>query len=55
MMAEIEGWALFDDVPDKSMMLCKFKGRLTPDQMKQDLILKPAPDNEPYRETKVVW
>jgi hypothetical protein len=55
MMAEIEGWTLFDDVPDESMMLCKFKGRLTPDQMKQDLILKPAPDNEPYRETKTVW
>lgn len=55
MMAEFEEWALFDNVPDESMMLCKFKGRLTPEQMKQDLIFEPAADNEPYRETKVVW
>lgn len=47
--------ALLDNLPEQSMMLCKFKGRLTPDQMKQDLILTPAPDNEPYRETKIVW
>jgi hypothetical protein len=47
--------ALFDDLPKQPMMLCKFKGRLTPGQMKQDLVLRPAPDNEPYRETKIVW
>ena len=54
-MAEVEKWALFDDMPDKPMMLCKFKGRLPPEKMKRDLVLEPAADNEPYRETKVVW
>ncbi|MBN2130357.1 MAG: DUF2330 domain-containing protein [Sedimentisphaerales bacterium] len=53
--ADVEKWPLLDNVPDESMMLCKFKGRLTPERMKQDLIFEAAADSTPYRETKVVW
>lgn len=53
--AEMEEWPLLRDLPDKPMMLCKFKGRLTPEQMKQDLEFTPSPDNEPYRERLIVW
>jgi hypothetical protein len=35
--------------------LCKFKGTLTPDQMRKDLDLEPAADDAPYREHRVVW
>jgi hypothetical protein len=45
---------LFKDMP-KSMFLCKFKSTLTPEQMKTDIVFENAPDNEPYRETKIVW
>ena len=37
------------------MILCKFEGILTPEQMEQDIIFEYALDNEPYKETKVVW
>jgi len=53
--AELEEWPLLRDLPDKPLMLCKFKGRLTPEQMKQDLEFAPATDNEPYRERLIVW
>jgi hypothetical protein len=53
--AEIEEWPLLRDVPQRAMMLCKFKGRLTPTQMSQDLEFTPAQDNQPYRERKIVW
>jgi hypothetical protein len=45
---------LFKSLP-QSMFLCKFKDTLTPEQMKTDLVFESAPDNEPYRETKIVW
>jgi hypothetical protein len=53
--AEIKGWTLFDNLPETPMMLCKFKDRLTADQMKEDLVFEAAADNEPYRERKTVW
>jgi hypothetical protein len=43
----------FKDLP-QSMILCKFKDKLTPEQMKSDIIFESALDNKPYRETKVV-
>ncbi|MHC4508973.1 MAG: DUF2330 domain-containing protein [Planctomycetota bacterium] len=46
--------ALFADVP-KSATLCKFKKRLKPQEMKEDIVFDFAPDNESHRETKVVW
>ena len=46
---------LFDGLPDTGMTLCKFKGILTPVQMKEDLVFEPTSDNTPYRETRIVW
>jgi hypothetical protein len=54
-LAEAEQWPLLRDVPEGSMTLCKFKGRLTPAQMRQDLEFTAAPDNEPCRERAIVW
>ncbi len=45
---------LFADV-SKFMYLCKFKKKLKPEEMKKDLEFEFAPDNEPYKETKLVW
>lgn len=53
--AEVEQWPLLRDLPETPMMLCKFKGRLTPAQMRQDLEFTVAPDNEPYRERRIAW
>ncbi len=55
LQAEREQWPLLRDLPATPMALRKFKGRLTPAQMKQDLEFTAAPDNEPYRENKIVW
>jgi len=52
--AEPETSELFVDVP-KFMYLCKFKKKLKPEEMKKDLEFEFAPDNEPYKETKLVW
>ncbi len=35
--------------------LCKFKDRLTPDKMSEDIIFNKAEDDEPYREHIVKW
>lgn len=51
---EQEARALFTDTPE-SMILCKFKKRLKPKEMKQDIVFEFAPDNDPYVETKIVW
>lgn len=45
---------LFADVPEY-MYLCKFKKKLKPEEMKKDLEFEFAPDNEPYKEPKLVW
>jgi hypothetical protein len=45
---------LFADIP-KHMFLCKFKKKLKPQEMNRDLEFEFAPDNEPYKETKLVW
>lgn len=39
----------------QSMILCKFKKRLKPEEMTEDIVFDFAPDNEPYVETKIVW
>jgi hypothetical protein len=35
--------------------LCKFKGTLTPEQMREDLVFALAEDREPYRKHFVTW
>ena len=35
--------------------LCKFKDRLTPAQMSQDIVFRAANDDEAYREHVVEW
>lgn len=47
--------AVMDSLPDKNMMLCKFKGTLTSVQMKEDLVFEPADDNIPYRDREIIW
>ncbi|MHC4638906.1 MAG: DUF2330 domain-containing protein [Planctomycetota bacterium] len=42
----------FRDVKTKSWQMCKFKGTLRPDQMKEDIVFKQAKDDEPYREIR---
>jgi hypothetical protein len=46
---------LFPQTGTKSMVLCKFKGRLTPGQMKEDLVFERAADSEPFRERRTTW
>ncbi len=46
---------LFSDIPKKPMFICKFKKKLSPEQMKQDLELEYAPDNNPYVKKIVRW
>jgi hypothetical protein len=52
--AEQEINDFFEGLP-QPMIFCKFKGKLTPEQMKTDIVFESAPDNKPYRETKVLW
>jgi len=35
--------------------ICKFKGRLTPEQMRKDAEFTEAADDEPYRSHEIVW
>jgi len=53
-VAEPETSVLFENIP-KFMYLCKFRKKLKPEEMKTDLELEFAKDNEPYREKKIVW
>jgi hypothetical protein len=52
--AEQETKDFFEGLP-QSMILCKFKGKLTSEQMKSDIVFDNAADNKPYRETVVIW
>lgn len=35
--------------------LCKFKDRLRPNEMTEDLVFSPAEDYAPYRESIIMW
>lgn len=52
--AEPESSDLSAGIP-KDMYLCKFKKKLTPEEMKKDLEFEIAKDNKPYREKKIIW
>lgn len=49
----VEPNGFFSDVKTKLWQMCKFKGTLEPDQMKEDIVFKQAKDDEPYR--KIRW
>ena len=42
----------FHDVKTELRQMCKFKGTLTPDQMKEDIVFRQAKDDKPYREIR---
>jgi hypothetical protein len=42
----------FHDVKTELWQMCKFKGTLKPDQMKEDIVFKQAKDDKPYREIR---
>ena len=52
---EIEPEGFFDPKMMNYPYLCKFKDRLTPEKMGQDIIFRQAKDEEPYREHIVKW
>ncbi|MHC4541316.1 MAG: DUF2330 domain-containing protein [Planctomycetota bacterium] len=51
---ETQAAALFSNVPEPAV-LCKFKKRLRPEEMRKDIVFDFAPDNDTYVETKIVW
>ena len=48
----VEPNGFFSDAKTKLQKMCKFKGTLKPDQMKEDIVFKQAKDDEPYREIR---
>ncbi|NIV70051.1 MAG: DUF2330 domain-containing protein [Phycisphaerae bacterium] len=42
----------FRDAKTKSWQMCKFKGILKPEKMKEDIVFKQAKDNEPFKEIR---
>jgi hypothetical protein len=49
----VEPNSFFEKTKDDGWYLCKFKGKLTTEQMAEDIIFKQADDDKPYRET--IW
>lgn len=49
----VEPNGFFRDAKTKLWQMCKFKGTLKPDQMKEDIVFKQAMNDEPYR--KIRW
>jgi hypothetical protein len=45
----------FQEFSEDLTHLCKFKGVLRPDQMRDDLLLEPAPGQTDFRETVIRW
>jgi len=52
---EEEAFWRMEGLPDKRMILCKFKGTMTAAQMREDLVFEATTDNAPYRETIWTW
>src|SRR5882724_2543595 len=53
--ADIDPEGFFDPKKMNFPYLCKFKDRLTPDRMREDIIFSEAEDDKPYREHIVKW
>ena len=50
--SKVEPNEFFRDAKTKLWQMCKFKGTLKPDQMKEDIVFKQAKGDEPYREIR---
>jgi len=48
----VEPNGFFCDAKTQLRKMCKFKGTLKPDQMKEDIVFKQAKDDEPHREIR---
>jgi hypothetical protein len=55
MLNSVEAKGFFSKQDLELPFLCKFKGTLTPAQMREDLKITFASDNEPYRQHIVKW
>jgi hypothetical protein len=53
--ADIDPEGFFDPKKMNFPYLCKFKDRLTPDRMSEDIVFSEAEDDGPYREHIVKW
>jgi Uncharacterized protein conserved in bacteria (DUF2330) len=53
--AEIDPKGFFDPKKMNFPYICKFKDRLTPDGMREDIIFSKAEDDKPHREHIVTW
>ncbi len=53
-VAEPQTFGRFTNIP-KNMILCKFKKRFKPKEMKYDLVFEFALDNKPVEETIIMW
>ena len=53
--AEVEPTGFFSDAELALPFLCKFKGTLTPEQMREDLRFARVGDDQPYRKHIVKW
>jgi len=45
----------FDEKEIESYFLTKFRDTLSPSQMAEDIYFSPAPDDTPYRKTRISW
>ena len=52
---EVEPEGFFTGADLDLPLLCKFKGTLTPERMREDLILTLAADRNPYRKHIITW
>jgi hypothetical protein len=52
---EVEPEGFFDDAEGTFPVLCKFKGTLSPEEMREDLTFTLAKDYKPYRKWVVTW
>jgi hypothetical protein len=50
--ADKDSLEFFRDAKTRSWQMCKFKGILKPEKMKEDIVFKQAKDEEPYREIR---
>jgi hypothetical protein len=50
--ADKDSLEFFRDAKTRSWQMCKFKGTLKPEKMKEDIVFKQAKDNKPFKEIR---